>query len=345
MATIKDIALKANVSIGTVSRVLNFDETLNVSDKTREKILKIADELKYKALKNRKVKSKNKKKIGILSWYTNNEELADPYFLSIRLSAEKKCNENNYTIVRINKKTDYEVLKYLAGIIIIGRFSNEIIERISSINENLVFVNFSPDDNKFDSVGVDLKKSIRELFNYLYCLGHRKIGFLGGNDIDLIKNTDVYIDERDEVYREFMEEKGIYSKNYLYGVDKYINNNRFPYKMGYELMLKVLSKDDIPTAMFTGNDAMAIGAYKAIAEKGLKIPDDISIVGFDDYPSSSYMVPSLTTVKVPTDCLGDAAADLLLEKINSNRDYPKKILIPTQLKIRKSCMKISCNNI
>lgn len=111
-----------------------------------------------------------------------------------------------------------------------------------------------------------------------------------------------------------MEEKGIYNKNYLYGVDKYINNNRFPYKMGYELMLKVLSKDDIPTAMFTGNDAMAIGAYKAIAEKGLKIPDDISIVGFDDYPSSSYMVPSLTTVKVPTDCLGDAVADLLLEK-------------------------------
>ena len=68
MATIKDIALKANVSIGTVSRVLNFDETLNVSDSTREKILKIADELQYKSLKNRKVKSKNIKKIGILSW-------------------------------------------------------------------------------------------------------------------------------------------------------------------------------------------------------------------------------------------------------------------------------------
>lgn len=187
MTTIKDIALKANVSIGTVSRVLNFDDTLSVSDSTREKILKIAEE--------------------------------------------------------------------------------------------------------------------------------------------------------------FMIEKGIYNKNYLYGVDKYINNNRFPYKMGYELMLKVLSKDDIPTAMFAGNDAMAIGAYKAIAEKGLKIPADISIVGFDDYPYSSYMVPSLTTVKVPTDCLGDAAADLLLEKINSNRDYPKKILIPTQLKIRKSCMKFSCNKI
>ena len=344
MATIKDIALKANVSIGTVSRVLNFDETLNVSDSTREKILKIADELQYKSLKNRKVKSKNIKKIGILSWYTNNEELADPYFLSIRLAAEKKCNENNYTIIRINKESDYEILKCLAGIIIIGRFSNEIIERISSINENLVFVNFSPDDNKFDSVCVDLKKSIRELFDYLYGLGHRKIGFLGGNDIDLIKNTDIYIDERDEVYKEFMEEKNIYNKNYLYRINKYINNNRFNYKMGYELMLKVLSKDDIPTAMFAGNDAMAIGAYKAISERGLKIPDDISIVGFDDYPSSSYMIPPLTTIKVPTDCLGDAAADLLLEKINSNRHYPKKVLVPTQLKIRKSCKQISCNN-
>lgn len=345
MATIKDIAQKANVSIGTVSRVLNFDDTLNVSDSTREKILKIADELQYTSSKKKKDKARNVKEIGILSWYTNDEELADPYFLSIRLSAEKKCNENNYVILRIDEETDEEVLKNLAGIIAIGRFSNETIEYISNCNENLVFVNFFPNDNKFDSVGVDLKKSIRELFNYLYDLGHRNIGFLGGNDIDLIKDTDVYIDERDEVYREFMEEKNIYNKNYLYRIDKYSNNNRFPYKMGYELMLNALSKDDIPTAMFVGNDAMAIGAYKAIAEKGLKIPQDISIVGFDDYPSARYMFPSLTTVKVPTDCLGDAAADLLLEKINSDRAYPKKVLIPTQLKIRKSCMEISHNNI
>ena len=339
MATIKEIAAKAKVSIGTVSRVLNFDDTLNVSDSTREKILKIAEELQYTSPKKKKEKTLKENEIGLISWYNNDEELADPYFLSIRLAIEKKCSDNNCTIKRIDNETSENELKNLAGILAIGRFNFDTIERLS-VNDNLVFVNFFPDDNKYDSVGVDLKKSIRELFDYLYELGHRKIGFLGGNDIDLIKDTEVYIDERDEVYKEFMTEKNIYNRNYLYSIEKYDNNNRFPYKMGYELMMKALNGNDVPTAFFAGNDAMAVGAYKAVAEKGLKIPDDISIVGFDDYPSAKYMFPSLTTIKVFTEHIGDAAVDLILERINGNRDYVKKVLIPTELKIRKSCIQI-----
>lgn len=339
MATIKEIAAKAKVSISTVSRVLNFDDTLNVSDSTREKILKIAEELQYKSPKNKREKSLKENEIGLISWYNSDEELADPYFLSIRLAIEKKCNDNNCAIKKIDDETSESDLKNFAGILAIGRFDSNMIKRLS-VNDNLVFVNFFPDDTKYDSVGIDLKKSLRELFDYLYNLGHRKIGFLGGNDIDLIKNTDVYIDERDEAYKEFMTEKNIYNKNYLYSIEKYDNNNRFPYKMGYELMLKALNEEDIPTAFFAGNDAMAVGAYKAVAEKGLKIPEDVSIVGFDDYPSAKYMFPSLTTIKVPTEYIGDAAVDLILERIHGNREYVKKVFVPTELKIRKSCMHI-----
>ena len=131
------------------------------------------------------------------------------------------------------------------------------------------------------------------------------------------------------------EKKYIYNKNYLYSIEKYDNNNRFPYKMGYELMIKALSGEDIPTAFFCRNDAMAVGAYKAVAEKGLKIPEDVSIVGFDDYPSAKYMFPSLTTIKVSTEFIGDATVDLILERIHGNREYVKKVFVPTELKIRK----------
>ena len=102
----------------------------------------------------------------------------------------------------------------------------------------------------------------------------------------------------------------------------------------------MLEEDERPTAVFVENDTMAVGAYKAVSEEGLTIPDDISIVGFNDQPSAKYMIPSLTTVKLSTEYLASAAVDLLLENIDGSRPYKKKVIIPTKLKIRKSCKSI-----
>jgi LacI family transcriptional regulator len=82
---------------------------------------------------------------------------------------------------------------------------------------------------------------------------------------------------------------------------------------------------------------MAIGAYKAISEANLSIPNDISIVGFNDQPSAKYMIPALTTVRIPGEYLAGAAVDLLLENLTSTRNYNKKVIIPTEFKIRESC--------
>ena len=89
--------------------------------------------------------------------------------------------------------------------------------------------------------------------------------------------------------------------------------------------------------MFAGNDAMAIGAYKAISEAGLQVGQDISLIGFDDIYTSQFLTPSLTTVKVYTDFMGETAVDVLVEKIKSRREIHKKILIPTKLMLRESC--------
>jgi len=101
-------------------------------------------------------------------------------------------------------------------------------------------------------------------------------------------------------------------------------------------MKEALEKPDRPTAFFLGNDSMALGAYKAISEAGLDIPNDISIIGFNDLPGSKYMVPSLTTIRVYQDYLGQAAVDLLLESIGSNREFRKKVVIPVKLMERDS---------
>jgi LacI family transcriptional regulator len=334
LATIKDIASIAEVSISTVSRVLNFDETLNVSDATREKILKIADELDYVSSKTKKAKNKKSKDIGIIYWYNYEEELGDPYYLSIRLAAEKKCNDNNFNLVKLNEDSSIDDIKNVNGIIAIGKFSSSTVEKLASANENIVFVDFSPDENKFDSVMADLEKATVEILNYLYGLGHRKIGFIGGKKLIDINYKDIYIDKRDIKYKEFMESKGIYDSKYIY------ETQRFTFKAGYNLMKEALKSKDKVTAFFVGNDTMAVGAYKAISEEGLSIPDDISIIGFNDQPSAKYMIPALTTIRIPSEYLGRAAVDLLLENLNGSREYNKKVIIPTVFKIRESCRNI-----
>ena len=137
MATIKDIAKGAGVSIATVSRVLNLDETLNVSEETRKKVMEIAEELNYVPVKERKNKIKNYT-IGIVYWYTEIQELNDPYFLSIRMAVEKKCNEEKikFKPIDFQKIINEGTREYrdLDGILAIGIFEEEEI----SLMENLL---------------------------------------------------------------------------------------------------------------------------------------------------------------------------------------------------------------
>ena len=332
MATLKEIAEKAGVSVSTVSRVLNFDETLNVTNKTREKILKIADKVEYDTSRIKKKSEKKIEKIGIICWYDYEQELGDPYYLNLRYAVEKKCTENNYNLVKIDEDVEETTLKELMGIIAIGRFSKKTIEKLSANNENIVFVDYSPDDDKFDSVVFDIEKATKNVIDYLIECGHEKIAFIGGNKSNNI--LDINVDLREERYIEYMRMKGLYKEEYLRYVEKYT------YKCGYDEVKKVLELEEKPTAVIVGNDTMAIGAYKAISEAGFRIPDDISIIGFNDQPGSKYMIPALTTVRLTSEYLGYEVVDLLIEKIKSERKYCKKTILPIELKIRESVKKI-----
>lgn len=337
MATLREIAEKAGVSMSTVSRVLNFDETLNVTNQTREKILKIADEVEYNTSKSKKKSEKKNKIIGIIYWYDYEQELGDPYYLNLRYAVERKCSEKNYNLVRIDDNTSDSQITEMSGIIAIGRFNDATIETMNKKNENIVFVDYSPDDINYDSVVSDLESATRIVLNYLVECGHSKIAFIGAN-IKNDKKSNINIDLREEVYKEYMKAKQLYNNEYLRYVDKYT------YKCGYDEGTELLKLEERPTAVIVGNDTMAVGVYKAVAEAGLKVPDDISVVGFNDQPGSKYMVPALTTVRLSSEYLGYEAVELLHEKLNSNRDYHKKIVLPVQFKKRESVRNIQANN-
>ena len=138
MATIKDIAEKAHVSIATVSRVLNYDNTLKVTDKTRKKIFEVAEKLEY--LKTKKTKDKkNSYKINIIKGYSEKEELEDIYYLSTRLAIEKFLKKHNVKYEILGKESITDNLKKLDGLILLGLFSDSEINKIKLLNNNIIF--------------------------------------------------------------------------------------------------------------------------------------------------------------------------------------------------------------
>lgn len=335
MATIKDIANSVGVSIATVSRVLNLDETLNVSDETRKKVLEVAEKLNYITIKERKNRGKVYN-IGIIYWYTDAQEINDPYFLSIRMAVERKCSEEEVNFKNIDFQRvlngNFNDYNNLDGIIAIGLFDDNDIEKMKKVSKNIVFIDSSPNEKMYDSVVVDFKNAVKELMEYLYNLGHRKIGYIGGICYSRSEKS-VFVNYREKTYKEFMEKINGFK-------EEWVLKDKFSPEQGYNLMKKALNQKERPTAFFVASDPMAIGAYKAVFEAGLKIPEDISIVGFDDIYTAEFLAPSLTTVRVYKDIMGEVAVETLLDRIKKKRTLGRKIVLPTELVKRESCRKI-----
>ena len=331
MTTIKDIANQAGVSIATVSRVLNFDDTLNVPDSTKKRIFEVAEELNYVKKKERNTK-KSAYKVALANWYTEKEEVLDPYYLSIRMAIEKKCASENIEVVKLSPFfTVY--IKDVDGIIAIGKFGYKEVQKLRTVSENIVFVDSSPESEVYDSVVCDLKYATINILKFLEGLGHKNIGFIGGTEY-INEGKDIYVDRRERTYKEEMVAQGIDYKGNLH-------IGQFTPQSGYELMKKALVNKNNITAYIVANDSMAIGVYRAISEAGLRIPEDISIVSYNDNITSQFIVPALTTIKIHMEFMGETAVDLMLEKLRDGREIAKKVVIQAKLINRDSCSKVS----
>lgn len=333
MATIKDIANRAKVSIATVSRVLNYDPTLSVADETRKRIFEIAQQLNYRTLRQRNGQSgKEQLRVGLVNWYTDREELLDPYYMAIRLGVERECFQRQIELVKVYLNNADEARGWngepLDGIIAIGRFNIDDLNRFPVQTENIVFVDSSPDEDRFDSVVIDLRKSVSTVLEYLAGLGHRSIGYIGAHNV--VNNKRV-VDEREQVLIEWLQRRELFHPAYVYTGETLYSED------GYRLMKRALSEKQRPTAFFIENDSMAVGALRAAHEARVRVPQDISIVGFNDIPISAFLQPPLTTVKVHTEFMGETAVELLTDRLNAKREIAKKIVLPTKLMVRESC--------
>ncbi|NLQ67012.1 LacI family DNA-binding transcriptional regulator [Streptococcus mutans] len=330
MATLKDIAKLAKVSQATVSRVLNKDETLSVSQKTKHRILTVADELGYQKHLKTTNSPQVRQKIAIVQWYSQQEELNDLYYYSIRIGIEKRAQELDYDIVRYFDNDISKVSADVVGLIAIGKFSTYQIAELKKLSDKLIFVDSDTLNAGYPCVMTDFDNAVVKVLDYFLDHGLTKIGMIAGEE----KTTDgreLLIDQRFRTFRNYAYEQNIYNPNYIFIGD-------FSAQTGYHLMKKAIKelKENLPQAFFIANDSLAIGVLRALQEANIPVPNRVSLISFNDTALTKQVFPALSSITVFTKEMGRTAVDILNRQILNPDIIPSMTRLATQLTLRES---------
>lgn len=328
MATIKDIATLAGVSSSSVSRILNNDQTLNVTNETKQRVLDAAKQLGYK--KKKKKKTDTCMTIGIIQWLSPVEETADPYYLSIRQGVEEFCYQNKIAIKRIFR-TDIDYLTHInncEGLVCIGKYSKKDMDIFKKTCSNIIYLDMNIDPIYDCSIVLDFKNAMKNVIEYLYKLNHKTIGYLGGNE---------YIDG--QLYPDMRKKYFIRNcDKYHIQYQDYIMEDAYSIESGFTMMNELIQMNKVPSAIFCASDPIAIGALRALTQSQYKVPEDVSIIGFDNIDTVNYTNPPLTTIFTPTFDMGYMGARLIFDAFMHNENIaPIRIQMPCFLIERESC--------
>lgn len=324
-----DVAREAGVSYATVSRVVNGKA--HVRPEKRERVLQAMERLGYVANQQaRSLAGGRSQVIGLLvpdlgSSYIGeiirgiDQELeAVEYELMLYTTHRRRGKESSYVAMISRGLTD--------GLLLVAPTDASVY--LSALQQRgfpYVLVDPTGADQIGPSVGVTNRQGAFDATRYLIDLGHTRIGFISGRP-DLVAAT-----ERRAGFRAALQAAR------LPICDELIREGDFNQPGGYRAARDLLTLAAPPTAIFASNDVMAFGAAEAAREHGLRIPHDISIIGFDDIPQAAHVYPPLTTVRQPLEAMGRAGARILLQQIGQVADAPTRVVLQTELVIRQSC--------
>ena len=341
MATIKDVAELAGVSITTVSHVIN--ETRYVSDELKDKVFHAMKELEYRPnTLARGLRSGKTKTIGLII-----PDISNPFFAEYSRKIEDRGFEYGYNVVLCNSDEnpakellyiDLLLSKQVDGLMIFLTGNNlNIRHHLINGDIPIVVTDREPKGVNTDVVLIDNFKGGYNATQYLLSLNHRRIGCISGPS--LIRPSA----QRVEGYLTALEDAEIPIDEDL------IRLGDFRVEGGEKEMSHLMKISDPPTAVFVCNDMMALGAMRAIQSKGKSVPDDFSIVGFDNTPITKLVYPQLTTISQPIQEMAELAVELLIEKIKLKEDnkhkkalkpHYKRRILDTELIVRGSCAEL-----
>ncbi len=330
-ASIKDVAKEAGVSIATVSRVLN--EINVVNEDTKQKVKDAIKKLAYRPnIVARSLKTQKTKTIGIVI-----PDISSQIYAEIVRGAEDVSNIYNYNVILCNTDLDTEKeMEYLRvlkekmvdGIIYMSSSLEEgIINLIKELEIATVLVETSDKNNVFPSVTLDNKKAAHEAVTYLVKNGNRKIAYIGAH-ADVFNASAL----RYYGYKAALDENGLYEDKNL------VHFGALKAKDGYEAINHMLDTSKFD-AVFCGNDEIAMGVINALRDNGIKVPDDVDVMGFDNIPTASIFYPKITTIEQPLYDMGSVGMRMLIKIINKKKVEQEHYILDYKLIERDSCKK------
>lgn len=337
--TLKEIAQEAQVSISTVSRVINQKKPNAASPEVAERIWEIVRRNGY--VPNRTAQDLKKgvqaennivepKTIAII--YARTDSMSTDFFFShIAKAIEQELFKSNYYLKYSFTSLDFSNPATAAqiaaldvdGIVVLGRYDKKLFHFLTEQHTTVMYAGLNPGDTKFDQViccGGDIAKAA---VNYLYDLGHTKIGYIGAQDNEI----------RYKGYKRALEKLDLPFRQ-----RNTVNVRQTP-DGGYKAANMLMDVGADITAVFCANDNTAIGAMRAFKERGVRIPEDISIIGVDDIETDQYLTPMLTSIHIPLDELGKCAARILIDRLKGGHKLPIKTILPFYIAKRDSCAK------
>ncbi|HOI85967.1 MAG TPA: LacI family DNA-binding transcriptional regulator [Acholeplasmataceae bacterium] len=331
MVTIDEIAKLSKVSISTVSKALNgYTE---ISEQTRKRVTAIAEELGY--MPNATAQSLVRKRsntIGVV--YEVEYGLKNLFFSGVLEAFRKVVESRGYDILLLSHNTEsgLDYLKHCnsknvdAVLVVSGGDNQEAIRKL--YQSQLAVLTLDPHEKGPNSIFSDSYHSIKRSCKYLYELGHKRIAFINGSYTNFIGR------ERLRAYLDFMHEKGLEP---LYLPDK--SNESYSYEEGHQTMKMIFEMHGLPEAVCSVSDLMAIGAINYLNTHGFSVPDDVSVIGFDDLHVCEIVTPKLTTVRQNYEAFGQYACDTLLGMMDGKVRTIDPIIVDTEIIVRDSCKK------
>ena len=330
--TARDVAEHVGVSPSTISRVLNNTASDLISEETRQRVLEAAAQLGYtpdpfaRALRGKKTHL-----LGLIV-----REIADPFFARFISELSGQARAMNYHLVLGHAQSDPEEaltmtsvldMRHTDGVIVLGDLKNDeaALQEMLQGKHAVVALCRGPSPASLYTVNIDNRAGTYGLLDHLYDLGHRRFGFIDGGWLGDLR-------ERREAFLRYVDERQLLAR------PEWIQARPNNAEGGYHAMQALIDLDEPPTAVVAADDIMAVGALKAVADAELRVPDDLSIVGFDDIDLARFFCPALTTMRQPIDRMSEHALDLMLELINQPQLQREETLIriPPELIVRQS---------
>ncbi|MBE3724421.1 substrate-binding domain-containing protein [Vibrio parahaemolyticus] len=336
MATMKDIAKLAGVSTSTVSHVIN--KTRFVSEEISERVNNAAKELNYYAPSAlaRSLKVNRTKTIGMLVTTSTN-----PFFGEVVKGVERSCYHKGYSLILCNTEGDNERMRQSINTLLQKRVDGLILmcsslegERIDVFERYpdipVVVMDWGPMLFTSDKIQDNSLRGGYLAAKYLIDCGHTEIGYITG---PFMKHQ---AQMRYEGYKRAMNEAGLeFNANWIIESD-------FECEGGYQAFKKMAERGTLPSSIFVSNDMMAMGVINAANELGIKVPDDLSIIGYDDIHIAKFMSPSLTTIHQPKYRLGQAAVETLVRRLDDKSNEAQVVQLEPTLVVRNSVKLLNC---